>query len=623
MGSTLFRYIFRDLLRVFVLTTVTLAGVLSFAGLLKPLGEQGLGTVQAVTVLAWLMPAMLVYSLPVAALFATSFVYGRMAADNEATAAKAAGVAVSPFGLLLPALVLGGLLGLTTVSLLTTVVPFANLKVEQTVWGNLAQLVSSQINRTSRATFTGQGGRVTVFARRAILPSDEEIAQIVSRARDEGRLTAFASDNVQVVRLEDAAVVRYRGGEREETLPRVPEEYYAAASATIFIEPPGYGRDGFEQSALTRSEFIISVVLADGAKFPPTIGTKTDGDGPAPMIAAASSAQFGPIRREVPLRTNPKFMAVGELRGLLVEPERASRISRILDGQARLDQQVVYLRRLSERAVGGGITLAPDVPDADDADTAQGDRRDYRFSADAPGRIVDHKALVFDGIPVRLRQITRTAEGGTETLLIESTQARVEVEPLGGSGDAGEMLVTFTFADAAVAVGDRTTTGRGVERRVRVPMPGEVFALSELDAADYLQRANESLGGVPMGISGRSYLLGKLLKQEAGVVGELHARAAFVVACTFLPLMGAGLGLMFKSGNFLTAFAVSMVPAAVCIAFIMLGQGIVEDIGKITEGDLADPSKLRPSNIGLSIIWVGNALVILAGSGLLWRLRQR
>src|SRR5215213_11576282 len=92
MSSTLFRYIFKDLMRIFLLTTGALAGIMSFGGLLRPLTEHGLDAGQAARMLSYFMPAMSTYSLPVAALFATTMVYGRLSADNELTACRSAGI---------------------------------------------------------------------------------------------------------------------------------------------------------------------------------------------------------------------------------------------------------------------------------------------------------------------------------------------------------------------------------------------------------------------------------------------------------------------------------------------------------------------------------------------------
>ena len=57
---------------------------------------------------------------------------------------------------------------------------------------------------------------------------------------------------------------------------------------------------------------------------------------------------------------------------------------------------------------------------------------------------------------------------------------------------------------------------------------------------------------------------------------EMHARAAFVLSCLLLVVMGASLGMMFRSGNFLTAFAVSVVPAMFSTVLIVTGQHTAE-----------------------------------------------
>src|SRR5438876_9448049 len=92
IGFTLCRYIFVDLLRIFLMASGTLAGIMSFGGLLRPLTQNGLDGAQILLLIRYSMPAMSTYSLPVAALFATTWVYGRMAADNEITACRACGI---------------------------------------------------------------------------------------------------------------------------------------------------------------------------------------------------------------------------------------------------------------------------------------------------------------------------------------------------------------------------------------------------------------------------------------------------------------------------------------------------------------------------------------------------
>src|SRR5688572_8029773 len=168
MSRTLFFYIFKDLFRIFLLTTGALAGIMSFGGLLRPLTEHGLDASQAASMLGFFMPAMMTYSLPIAALFATTVVYGRLAADNEITACRAAGISYVSVGL--PAVVLGLIVALVSLLFLCFIVPVATLKVERVLYSNLAQLVANQIERTHQIKFQD----ITIFAQGAAVAEHDD-----------------------------------------------------------------------------------------------------------------------------------------------------------------------------------------------------------------------------------------------------------------------------------------------------------------------------------------------------------------------------------------------------------------------------------------------------------------
>src|SRR5262249_23764250 len=55
-------------------------------------------------------------------------------------------------------------------------------------------------------------------------------------------------------------------------------------------------------------------------------------------------------------------------------------------------------------------------------------------------------------------------------------------------------------------------------------------------------------------------------KLIASIRSEMHSRASFAVSCLILVMVGCALGMISRSGNFLSAFAVSVVPALLCIA---------------------------------------------------------
>src|SRR3954449_6008729 len=138
MSRTLFWYVFKDLLRIFFLTSGVLAAIMSFGGLMRPLTEHGLDLGQVGKMLTYFTFPMTAYSLPVAALFATTMVYGRLSADNEITACRAAGI--SALSIAFPALILGMLVSTISFVFLYFVVPVFTLKVEKVIYSNIAQL---------------------------------------------------------------------------------------------------------------------------------------------------------------------------------------------------------------------------------------------------------------------------------------------------------------------------------------------------------------------------------------------------------------------------------------------------------------------------------------------------
>ena len=92
----------------------------------------------------------------------------------------------------------------------------------------------------------------------------------------------------------------------------------------------------------------------------------------------------------------------------------------------------------------------------------------------------------------------------------------------------------------------------------------------------------------------REDLAGELVRAARA---ELHVRFAYSSSCLLMVMLGAALGLMFRGGQFLTAFATAAVPGAVVIVMLLMGKGIVKKVG----GDL-----------GLLAIWGGIAFLAVA-----------
>jgi lipopolysaccharide export system permease protein len=83
-----------ELVKVFFLSFTALTGIVLMGGLVAEATQQGLGPVQILEIIPLFIPSLMPYILPTSTLFASCVVYGRLAADNEILAIKAAGVNV-------------------------------------------------------------------------------------------------------------------------------------------------------------------------------------------------------------------------------------------------------------------------------------------------------------------------------------------------------------------------------------------------------------------------------------------------------------------------------------------------------------------------------------------------
>src|SRR5437870_11063517 len=114
--------ILMDLLRVFLLALVALTGLILLAGVISEAMKNGLSPAQIIAIIPLLLPSLLPYTVPTTTLFATCMVYGRLSADNEILAMKAAGVHI--IHVVWPALLLGAVTSLVTMFCFLDIIPY-------------------------------------------------------------------------------------------------------------------------------------------------------------------------------------------------------------------------------------------------------------------------------------------------------------------------------------------------------------------------------------------------------------------------------------------------------------------------------------------------------------------
>jgi lipopolysaccharide export LptBFGC system permease protein LptF len=586
MSRTLFWYVFRDLLRVFFVASGALAGIMSFGGLLRPITEGGLDASQAAKILGYFMPAMSTYSLPVAALFATTMVYGRLSADNEITACRAAGISYR--AMWAPAAVLGLLVAMASVLLLCFIVPYFSLKVEQVIYSNLAKLVTSQIERNHRIDFMEGNSNLTIFA---------QDAREWPPPRDNPRL--------QIVQLFDPVIATY-DRTANQRIPQPPEAFLMAKTAiAYFLEDP------------TTGEIRMQATLDDGTRVPRRFrGLEKDA-----VQAEVAATNFTTDPMPSPVRENTKFMDVMRLRVLLDEPEDSRRIKGLLDDFVRQDQADTYLTQVIAGLTGpqkqfqfGALNIAgPGTTSAvgqmPGGELLGGFSENYLLTPGDAAPLLKADVLVLqvpDGNGIqqpRLRQLQPGQVG------LDATAKLIKVHATPDNVNRS-MTIQVNLIDSAVRTGGDVVPHSDFPRQFVVPMPTDIYRLRTRTAAFYA----DSPKAAP---DQQQRLKREMMKLYNSIVAELHARMSFSLSCVILVMVGCALGMMFKRGDFLSAFALSVIPALMCIMLIVTGQHTAESVPLELTAYTGDPLKL-----GLAIMWSGNVAVAVMATVLLSQLRR-
>jgi lipopolysaccharide export LptBFGC system permease protein LptF len=175
MVFILHRYIFRELIKIFILTSIALGVVMSLGSILRPIQEYGVGPKQVFDLLCYFMPVTMTFVLPVAALFATTLVYGRFAADNEFDACRSSGI--SPSMLFYPAIILAIVIAIANLVLSFHVVPAYVQRADMAVKADAKQILFRNIQR--QGYYSMPGGRFRIYADAADLKNSGLLGVVI------------------------------------------------------------------------------------------------------------------------------------------------------------------------------------------------------------------------------------------------------------------------------------------------------------------------------------------------------------------------------------------------------------------------------------------------------------
>jgi lipopolysaccharide export system permease protein len=200
------RYVLSELLQVFLVALSALTLFMLVVGLVKEAQQQGLGLLQILMLVPYVLPEAMRFAVPGTMLFAVASVFGRMSASNEVTALKAAGI--TPMALIWPAAALALVVSFVSVWLNDVAVSWGRdgvrrvvvNSVEQIIYGRLRQqrsYATSEVSinvkavdgkRLIRPTLSFQTGAngtpATVSAAEAMLEANPEAGTLVVTFRD-------------------------------------------------------------------------------------------------------------------------------------------------------------------------------------------------------------------------------------------------------------------------------------------------------------------------------------------------------------------------------------------------------------------------------------------------------
>lgn len=154
------RYIFGELLRTFAFVVSCLTVLLIVVGVVQNATEQGLGPMQILEVLPFIVPSMLPFTIPAAMLLTVCVVYGRIAGDQEVVAAKAAGISVT--SLLWPAVFLGAVLSAASLLLTDQAIPWAMANIERRIVTAMEDVILDRLRTDHQYIDLKRGIDVTV-----------------------------------------------------------------------------------------------------------------------------------------------------------------------------------------------------------------------------------------------------------------------------------------------------------------------------------------------------------------------------------------------------------------------------------------------------------------------------
>jgi hypothetical protein len=516
----LWRFLLADLFRLGLLAASSLVVVIAFAFSIRFLAEGRVDLNGALRLTGLALVPMLQYALPFACGFAATLAYHRFAADNEAAAAMAGGVAHR--ALLVPAAIAGLALALTVAALAHLVIPRFLRTMERLVTSDLSGVLQRSILRGESVRL----GNVELHARDIVSAGPDRQVAAFERLRLSGVLAATLDSQGRV------------------------QGYISAEEVLVWLYQEESGGDDY-----TSVQFAFKGASGEGV-----------GD-------VIQSGQIDTHRIRIPSTfvDDPKFLTWSELRALRTRPEKLGKIDALRHRLAhRLEEAAAVESLAASLAAGGSATLerpglerifihsAAIIPEGDrwaiESEPGAPILIERRTGSKEPLRLASGRAW----LEREVADLRGLRDRPTFRLRLEDPSPADPDAPL----DAGAPIVITALS----------LPGTGASAAVDQPVPrlltlaGELAGRRGPDASTPVRDAAAALAA-------------KVADVQREVTSKQHERAAYAVACLLTLLAGAVTALRRAGSLPLPVYLWSFFPALASVITISAGQGLTHKTG--------------------------------------------
>ncbi|KPK76188.1 MAG: hypothetical protein AMJ79_07710 [Phycisphaerae bacterium SM23_30] len=513
MFFTIYRYIFRDLLKSFFLAALVLSVVLGLGVMLRPLRQFSVDPVQVPKLIMYTFPITLTMVIPIAALLSATLNYGRLAHFNEINACRTSGIKL--ITLIYPAGAFAVLVGLTTLLMAFHVMPSFAKRFERAITADAEAIIFRNIQK--RGDLGDMFPDIRIYADHA-LPEEHRLTGVA--------LVQLNRRKIDWIMTAEQVVLDFKMDQPQKQI------LMHLHGATVMVE---------DQTAVISQPQQFSIrapsLWQDDIKFKKMAELRA---------IEKDMVQFGPIDK-----------SLGEIQ----HQYKWERLFENCNQQARGPGNIIDLRAGGDRLRIIAQSCVLQIP------SSRSDQKD-------PDK---NRTALLTGVnqgPVEVIFPYGT-NNLNQQRIYRAQKAWLSNNPL--FGDSLPMLIMEQVEWGGREQTSKhfllSEEIAPVEFPLELEDEARAITLKQVCAAETLTRLRSP--SPYLGILHQD-IIDDCAELATEIRVEKHSRLAFGVSCVVLVILGTVLGIVFRSGHLLTAFGVSFIPAALCLITIFTGKHIAE-----------------------------------------------